>query len=71
MSCDHRHAPAEAPQNKAKAAVRVQTDGDLSGWVQLTLQLHGPTEGSHGIMGHLERGSEKQTSDACCFLLNS
>lgn len=54
MSGDQRHGPAEAPQNKAEAAVRVQTDGNLSGRVQLTLQLHRPTEDSHGIMGHLE-----------------
>lgn len=48
--------PAETPEDKAEAAVGIQTDGHFSGRVQLTLQLYRPTEGSNGIMGHLERG---------------
>lgn len=46
--------PAETPEDEAEAAVRVQTDGHLSGGVQLTLQLHRAAEGPHCIMGHLE-----------------
>lgn len=46
--------PAQAPESKAQAAVRVQTDGDLPGWVELTLQLNGATQGTGGSMRHLE-----------------
>ena len=45
---------AQAPEDEAQAAVGIQTDGHLPGGVELTLQLHRATEGSHGIMGHLE-----------------
>lgn len=54
------HRPAETPEDKAEAAVGIETDGHFSGRVQLTLQLHRPTEGSNGIMGHLERGREDE-----------
>jgi len=42
--------PAEAPES----TVGVQTDGDLPGGVELTLQLDGPTQGTGGSVGHLE-----------------
>lgn len=54
------HQPAETPEDEAEAAVGIQTDGNFSGRVQLTLQLHWPTEGCNCIMGHLEqRGDER------------
>ena len=46
--------PAQAPESKAEAAVRVQTDGDLPGGVELTLQFDGATQGTSGSVRHLE-----------------
>ena len=46
--------PAEAPESEAQATVGVQTDGNLPGGVQLTLELNGATQGTGGSMGHLE-----------------
>lgn len=46
--------PAQAPEGKAEAAVRVETDGDLPGRVELTLQFDGATQGTGGSMRHLE-----------------
>lgn len=62
--CLRLHRPAETPEDEAEAAVRIQADGDFSGRVQLTLQLHRPTEGSHCIMGHLEaEGDETESAN--------
>ena len=36
---------AEAPEHEAEAVVRVETQRDVSRRVQLTLQLHGATQG--------------------------
>lgn len=55
--------PAEAPEHKAEAAVWIQTDGHLPGWVQLTLQLHRATEGSNCIMGHLKSGQDGEADN--------
>lgn len=55
--------PAEAPEDKAEAAVWIQTDGHLSGRVQLTLQLHWATEGSNCIMGHLKSGQDGEADN--------
>lgn len=46
--------PAQTPQHEAEATVGIQTDGDFSGGVQLTLQLHRAAEGSHRVVGHLQ-----------------
>lgn len=46
--------PAQAPESEAQATVRVQTDGDLSGGVELTLQFYGATQGTGGSVRHLE-----------------
>lgn len=48
------YSPAKAPEDEAQAAVGVQADGDLSGWVELTLQLDGAAEGTGGGVRHLE-----------------
>ena len=54
--------PAQAPESKAQAAVGVQADGYLPGWVQLTLQFNGATQGTGGSMRHLkERRDNKET----------
>lgn len=52
---EERNGPAETPEDEAQTTVRIQTDGHLSGRIQLTLQLHRATEGPNCIMGHLER----------------
>lgn len=46
--------PAQAPESEAQAAVGIQTDGDLPGWVELTLQFDGATQGTGGSVRHLE-----------------
>lgn len=49
-----RVLPAEAPEGEAQATVGVQTEGDLSGGVELTLELYGTAQGTGGSMRHLE-----------------
>lgn len=46
--------PAQAPESEAQAAVGVQTDGDLPGGIELTLQFYGATQGTGGSVRHLE-----------------
>lgn len=45
--------PGEAPQYEAQTTVGVQADGDLTGGIELTLQLDGATQSTDGCMGHL------------------
>ena len=43
----------ETPQDKAEAVVRVETECDVTGRIQLTLQLHRATQGRRRCVGHL------------------
>lgn len=47
------HSPAEAPESQTQPAVGIQTDGDLTRGIQLTLQFNGATQGTGGCMRHL------------------
>lgn len=56
--------PAQAPESEAQAAVGVQTDGDLPGRVELTLQFDGATQGTGGRVRHLGGGGTRRR-DGC------
>lgn len=49
-----RVLPAQAPEGEAQATVGVQTEGNLSGGVELTLEFYGTAQGTGGSMRHLE-----------------
>lgn len=55
------YLPAQAPEGKAQATVRVQTEGNLSGGVELTLEFYGATQGTGGGMRHLEETTQHNT----------
>lgn len=50
-----RVLPAQAPEGEAQATVWVQTEGDLAGGVELTLEFDGAAQGTGGSMRHLEK----------------
>lgn len=64
--------PAETPERKAKAAVRVQADGDLPRGVQLTLELDGSAEGVDRGVGHLQsKGARVELAQGSAALSSS
>lgn len=51
----------EAPQSKAEARIRIQTESDVSGGIEFARQLHGAAQGGDRCMRHFNTGEH-----ACC-----
>lgn len=56
--------PGQTPEHQAQPTVRVQGQGHVTGWVELTLQLDGPAQGRSRHVRHLQKAKVNMWTEA-------